>query len=67
MPDIASDVVIIARTVVGRRNSKIAIIGKGVQVSECVTGRRLVSPAVGRKKNFWNPLYILLKVSIYVR
>ena len=36
---------------------------KGVQGSECMTGRRLVSPAFGRQNFFWNPLYIGLKAA----
>ena len=35
---------------------------KGVQGSECMTGRRLVSPAFGQNF-FWNPLYFGLKAA----
>ena len=36
---------------------------KGVQGSECVTGRRLVSPAVGHPNFFWNSLYFGLRAT----
>ena len=36
---------------------------KGVQGSECMTRHRLVSPAFGRPKKNWNPLYFGLKTA----
>ena len=39
------------------------VVNKGVQGSECMTGRRLVSPAFGRQIFFWNPLYFGLKAA----
>ena len=40
------------------------ISSKGVQGKKCMTGRRLVSLAVGHQKNFWNPLYFSLRILI---
>ena len=44
-----------------------ATFSKGVHGSECMTRRWLVSPVIGCQKKKWKPLYILLKMSIYVR